>query len=457
MLKKGAIIETKVEKLVFGGLGLSTIDGLKLFVPDAVPGDIVQIRVTKKKQNFAEGRIETIISPSPQRIAARCKHFAICGGCTWQFLSYQDQLFYKQQIVQESLEHIGGFNNIIVNSIFGCEKPWNYRNKMEFSSALDKEAQADLGLHPKGYHYDVFTLTECHLSSPRYAEIVQTLRHWLRENQVLPYEPKTSNGYLKHVMIRHNRQGHLMLNFVTAPGNFPELASLQQTLTATDITAVLHTQVQSVRGKPTTRQQQTLWGRDYLEEEMSLPEPWGKLEFRIYPEAFFQPNPTQAQILYATALNLADIQSDDIFLDLYCGTGTLGLFASKKAKQVYGIDNVGDAIKSAEANALKNNVANAKFFVGDAAALIKQQDLQPTVAIIDPPRAGMNAEAIEIFAKLKLRKLVYISCNPTTQARDLKLLCERGYQLKHVQPVDMFPHTYHIENIAVLSNSGEEL
>lgn len=450
MFKKGDIVEAKIEKLVFGGLGLATIEGLKVFIADTVPDDVVKVKILKKKSHFAEGRLEELITPSPKRIQAKCKHFSVCGGCTWQFLSYEDQLLYKQQIVQESLEHIGGFQTLTISPILGCESPWSYRNKMEFSTALDNNGQVDLGLHPKGYHYDVFTLTECYLPSPRYAELVQVLRSWCREENILPYEPKTNTGFLKNVMIRHNQTGQIMINFVTVAGKFPETVTLRSLLAGLDIVSVLHTQVIAVRGKPTTKKSEKQWGQDYLEEALQLPAPWGKLEFRIYPEAFFQPNPKQAQLLYATALNLADIQTDDIFLDLYCGTGTLGLFASKKATQVYGIDNVADAIKSAEENAQKNKVTNAQFFVGDAATILKEEQLHPTVAIVDPPRAGMSSDAIEIFAQLKLRKLVYISCNPTTQARDLKLLCEQGYQLQTIQPVDMFPHTYHIENIVVL-------
>lgn len=450
-MKKGDEIVVTIAKLVFGGLGIATIEGLKIFVADSVPGDEVKVLITKKKAKFAEGKITDIITPSPKRIQAKCRHFSTCGGCTWQFLSYEDQLLYKQEIVQETIERIGGFTDIPLSPIIGCDTPWNYRNKMEFSFAYDQAGLAEIGLHPKGYHYDVFSLTECFLPSPQYAQIVQILRAWIRKYQISIYEQKSNQGVLMSVVIRHNQKNELLVNIVSRSGKIPHTEELITELEPLGVISLFHSQVHAMKGKPTTRILNLIWGKEFLEESLTLPAPWGTLQFRIYPEAFFQPNPVQAQILYTKALGLAGLTKSDIVLDLYCGTGTLGLFSSKQVQLVMGIDNVPDAIKSAEANALENGIHNASFFVGDAGAVLRnQKKMQPNIVITDPPRSGMTPETIDLLVGLPLKKIVYISCNPTTQARDLKLLCEKGYRLVHVQPVDMFPHTYHIENIVVL-------
>ena len=449
MFKKNQIIDIKTEKLAFGGLGVATHEGLKIFVAGTVPGDEAKIRISKKKKNYAEGRIVELLKPSTKRIQAKCKHFGVCGGCTWQFLSYEDQLFYKEQIVKESLEHLGGFKDVSVNKIIGCANPWNYRNKMEFSFSYNEEKEVSLGLHPKGYHYDVFELTECHLPSPVYAQIVSTVRTWARENKVPVYESKTEQGLLTNLVIRHNQAGDHLINIITRKGALPNTHELKEALKDFNIVAAFHTQVNALTGKSTTRITGKLWGEEHLQETLNLPEPWGKLQFKIYPDAFFQPNPDQAKILYQLALEAANIQPTDTVLDLYCGTGTLGLFASRKAKRVIGIDNVPDAIKSAEANAIDNQISNAEFFVGDAAEKLKELNLQAEIALVDPPRAGLMPQAVELIGKLPLERLVYVSCNPTTQARDLKELAKYGFVIKSVQPVDMFPHTYHIENVVV--------
>ncbi len=454
-LKKGQVLNCTITKLAFGGLGIAEYEGLKIFIAEAVPGDEVTIRISKKKNSYAEGKIVEILKPAEQRIKARCKHFGTCGGCTWQFLSYEDQLFYKQQIVAESLDHLGGIKDFPISPIVGCANPWFYRNKMEFSFAIDPEHKKRLGLHPKGYHYDVIDLQECFLPHPYYAALVKVVRAWAEENDISIYEQRSDGGLLMSVIIRHNQTEDFMIHIITKAGKLTNVADLEKrTMAIAQIKSALHTQIISEKGKPTRRVSTDLWGTKFIAESLELAKPWDTLHFDIYPDAFFQPNPRQAVLLYQHALNFAEISKDDIVLDLYCGTGTLGLFASRKAKQVIGIDNVPDAIKSAQENAQKNNCSNAQFHVGDAGQVLNELKLSPTIAIIDPPRAGLLPEALEQLIAMPLKKLVYISCNPTTQARDLKLLIASGYQVKAIQPVDMFPHTYHIENIVVLSKQG---
>ncbi|MBI4836707.1 MAG: 23S rRNA (uracil(1939)-C(5))-methyltransferase RlmD [Candidatus Abawacabacteria bacterium] len=449
-MKKGEIIDCDIEKLVFGGMGIATIDGLKVFIAETVPGDRAKVRITKKKAHYAEGKLLEIIRPSVKRTIPFCRHFGICGGCTWQFLSYPDQLTYKEAIVKESLEHIGDLQNIDLKPIVGCAMVKEYRNKMEFSFAYDEQGKADIGLHPKGFHYDVFTLIECYLPSPQYTQLVLKIREWLQTFNISIYQPRTDSGLLKTVVIRNNQKQELLINFITTKGAMPHSNELLAAIKDSNVISLFQTEIHARKGKPTTRKVTLIWGKDYLSEELSLGKPWGNLRFNIYPEAFFQPNPQQAQKLYALALDAANIQSSDTVLDLYCGTGTLGLFASRRAKHVIGVDNVPDAIKSAQANAQQNNISNIELHTGDAAQILSQISITPTIAIIDPPRAGMMPETIELLTKLPLQRLVYISCNPTTQARDIKLLQEHGYVFQYAQPVDMFPHTYHIENIAVL-------
>lgn len=453
--KKGSIITCSITKLAFGGLGITEYEGLKIFVSDSVPGDELSIRITKKKNNYAEGKIVEIIKPSAKRITAKCPHFGICGGCTWQFLSYEDQLFYKQHIVSESLEHLGGIKDFPISPIIGCPDPWYYRNKMEFSFAVDSNNHALLGLHPKGYHYDVTDLQVCFLPHPSYALLVKALIAWVRENNISIYEPRSDQGLLTNAVIRHNQQDEFMVHLISKEGKLTAIADLKEKVSAiANVQCALHTEVMSKKGKPTTRASTSLWGKAYIAEALALADPWQTLHFDIYPEAFFQPNPRQAVLLYQQALNFAQITAEDIVLDLYCGTGTLGLFASRKAKEVIGIDNVPDAIKSAQENAAKNACTNAQFHVGDAGEVLHQLKLTPSIAIVDPPRAGLLPEAIAEIVAMPLKRLVYISCNPTTQARDVKILIASGYALEHIQPVDMFPHTYHIENIVVLTKQG---
>jgi 23S rRNA (uracil1939-C5)-methyltransferase len=454
-LKKHQIITCSIQKLAFGGLGIAEYEGLKIFIPESVPGDEVSIRITKKKNNFAEGKIVEILKPSAKRIAAKCPHFGTCGGCTWQFLSYEDQLFYKQHIVTESLEHLGGIKDFPISPIIGCPEPWYYRNKMEFSFAIDANKHNLLGLHPKGYHYDVIDLQTCFLPHPSYALLVKAILAWVQENNISIYEPRSDQGLLTNVVIRHNQKEEFMIHIISRKGTLTNIDSLREKTTdIATIKSALHTQTISEKGKPTTRTSTHLWGDAFIAEELALEEPWQSLHFDIYPEAFFQPNPRQAVLLYQNALRFANITNQDIVLDLYCGTGTLGLFASRQAKQVIGIDNVPDAIKSAQENATKNNCLNTQFHVGDAGQVLNQLKLTPTIAIVDPPRAGLLPDAIAEIITMPLKKLVYISCNPTTQARDVKLLVAAGYDIEHIQPVDMFPHTYHIENIVVLTKQG---
>ncbi|MBP7057194.1 23S rRNA (uracil(1939)-C(5))-methyltransferase RlmD [Candidatus Gracilibacteria bacterium] len=453
-LKKGDTITLTINKLVFGGMGLGTHDGIKIFVPDSVPGDTVEIRIRKKKNSYAEGVITQIITSSPQRIVARCRHFEQCGGCTWQFLSYPDQLTYKQGIVTESFEHIGAVTNTQSQPIIGSDQYWHYRNKMEFSFATDEAGTPMLGLHPKGYHYDVFDLEECFLPHPIYAEIVKLTRAWAKDNAISIYTPRTNSGTLHTMVIRHNQADQFLINIITREPELPAVAELKQALAHLSIVSCLHTHLHSEVGHATTKTTKILWGTDHLSEELDLGTIWGKLDFTIYPEAFFQPNPRQATILYRTALNQALIKPTDTVLDLYCGTGTLGLFASRQAKQVIGIDNVADAIKSANDNARRNQCTNATFHTGDTATVLQSLQITPTVAIIDPPRAGLLPDAVTEIIKLNLQRLVYISCNPTTQARDIRLFLDAGYQIISMQPVDMFPHTYHIENIVVIEKSS---
>ena len=466
-LKKGQIIDLQIEKLAFGGQGLGKYEGVVTFVSNVIPGDRVRASLTKIKQKRMEAQLVEVVEPSKLRVPARCKHFDRCGGCTWQNLTYEEQLKFKSEQVWETLKHLGGFSEDelerIMKPIVGYESevgPWEYRNKMEFSFGTpSKEDQTPLlGLHLPKRRFDILNVEECFLPGGIAAEVVEVVREFAREEGLSVYHATRNEGFLRNLVVREGKNtGDVMVNLVTAPGDFKARERLIERLMTGEwagrITSLLWTQKVQQRGVRTRMETQVLAGAPMIHEELRL-ESGEVLRFEVGPDAFFQPNTRQAQVLYGKAIELAGLTGKEVVYDLYCGTGTIGMFCAHAAREVYGIEINETAVKNAARNAAKNGIENVHFVAADVGKILSDVDFpRPDVVIVDPPRAGLSGDMPQQVVDLEAPVIVYVSCNPATLARDLRFLTQNGYVLDSVQPVDMFPQTTHIENVSLLKKT----
>lgn len=480
-LKKGQSVEILIADLAFGGAGVGKMasdDGTAMdapegrsnavaelplglfvvFVEGVIPGDTAEVRVTKIKKQYAEADLVKIIKPSPSRIAPKCKHFGLCGGCSLQFLSYEDQLKWKEKVVKDSLQKIGGFKDVEVSTIIGCKDPQFYRNKMEYSFGTEQlGGPLALGLHPKKNYRAVFNLEECILQSPVSVELVAAGRKWAIDLGISPYDTRTSSGVLKNLIVREGKNtGELMVNLVTNGKDFSQEKAFAEFIKANfqAVTSLYRTAVTIKKGFRTVVEEFHLYGKKNLTETLSVKPKNARdqvtLTFEILPQAFFQPNTKQAEILYEKVLEFAQPTDNDTVLDLFCGTGTIGMFFAKLSSSVIGVELNASAVENAKSNASKNSINNIDFICADVDKFLEKSQLKGDILITDPPRAGIANKSLEKLLKLRTQKWVYVSCNPTTLARDLKIICADGYKLERVQPVDMFPHTYHVETVCLL-------
>jgi len=448
-LKKGTEIEVKIDSLVFGGRGIGEHEGRKVFVDGVVPGDLAKVSLKKIKTNYAEANLLEILEEGPSRIKAKCKHFDTCGGCKWQFIPYEEQCKVKEQQVRDSIERLGGLPGDLVQPIIPNSDPWNYRNKMELSFGIDAEGMAMLGFYPPGYHYEVFNLEECFLQSPLIAETVKKVRDFANEYNVPVFNKDTHEGLLRNLIIREGiNTGEIMIILVTSPGEFGRIDEFTD-LFDESVTSIYWNKIYQMKGRRTRIEEELLRGKPELLEVLHL-ENGHSLEFGILPQAFFQTNTKQAEVLYSKVLELADLNGDEVVFDLYCGTGTIGLFCAHKAKKVIGIEQNPAAVESAIINAKQNKIENAEYILGSVDAQLKGLDHKPDVVIVDPPRSGLGDKVVGQCVEFGASRIVYVSCNPTTLARDLKKFLELGYSTKSITPVDMFPQTSHVESVVLL-------
>ena len=447
------------------GKALTRIDDMVVFVPYCVPGDIVDMQVTKKKHSFMEARVERIVKPSEERCEAVCKHYGVCGGCKWQILPYPAQLRYKQQQVTDNLTRIGKVKLPEISPILGSKHIYAYRNKLEFTFADRKWLSWDeihaaggldqidnsygLGFHITNCFDKVLDIEECHLMPDINNRIRNGIRRFARDHAMTFYNEHTHQGQLRTLILRANHKGEIMLILSfgeTLDDNgfallewlhseFPEIVSLQY---------VVNTKFNDTIGDLDI---QVFFGADHIMEEME------GLQFKVGPKSFYQTNTEQAYELYKVARNFAELTGEELVFDLYTGTGTIANFVAKQAKQVIGIEYVPEAIEDAKVNAKINHLNNTLFFAGDIKDILNEDFIaqygRPDVIITDPPRAGMHEDVVKTILFAEPKRIVYVSCNPATQARDLALLDEK-YEVTKVQPVDMFPHTQHVENVVQL-------
>jgi 23S rRNA (uracil1939-C5)-methyltransferase len=445
------------------GKSVAKQDGLTIFVPFAVPGDIVDVEIYKRKHGYAEANLLAVKKPSPDRVEPPCVHFGACGGCKWQMLSYEKQLAFKQKQVEDNFRHLGKFEFPEISPIIGSEKQYYYRNKLEYTFSTLKWLPYDqlkqyengvffeqrcLGFHVPGMFDKVLDIEHCMLQAAPSNEIRLFLREYALSNELAFYNPREQTGLLRNVIIRTASTGDIMVVLVVTEATaeakemmqalydrFPEITSLVYVVNTKMNDAIFDLPFHLFKGK------------DFIMEEME------GLHFKIGPKSFYQTNSEQAYNLYKTAREFAAIQKDDVVYDLFTGTGTIANFVAHQAKKVVGIEYVDTAVADARINSERNGISNTEFLVGDMAKIFTADFIEkhgmPNVIISDPPRAGMHPNVIEQLLRMEVPRIVYVSCNPATQARDLTLLNEK-YRVTAVQPVDMFPQTQHVENVVRL-------
>lgn len=450
--KKNTVHEVEIESLAFGGLGVAKPEGFVVFVEGGIPGDRIQARIIKKTKNHARALIQEIVEPSPKRIEARCPLFHRCGGCTWQDLGYEEQLGWKQRQVAETLRQIGGIGeDVEFRPIIASPEVWNYRNKMEYSFGTDDEGQTILGFHiPKSYHR-IFAVDRCLIHPEPYDALLGALTAYAREHSLSAYDQRSHGGFLRHAVMRYSRStGKVVLILITASGKLPDPENLAKTLRAAcpELQGFIWGINDGVADVAFMREKRFSWGDPVLRDNLN------GLDFRISPFSFFQTNPSAAEKLYLATVELADLGPEDCVLDAFCGTGSIALHCARHVRQVVGVEIGVDAVHDARRNAHINGIKNASFV---AAPVREGLELGRGLAggyfshvIIDPPRGGMDKKSLSGLIALKAQTFIYVSCNPSTLARDLEKLADNGYRVEVVQPVDMFPHTYHIEVIVRL-------
>lgn len=463
-MKKGTTFEARIDKFADRGKSLSRIDGYVVFFPGGVPGDRVRATLIRARSRHGEARIEELLEPSELRTDPKCSYFGACGGCKWQHVRYESQLDAKGQAVREAFEHHGGFDSPLVHPAMGSESIWFYRNKMEFSFSAERWLTTEeiatgerfdldfaLGLHAPGYFNKVLDLTECHLQSELSAQIVNGFRRLAIDRGWKAWHIRKHEGYLRHLVIRQaHHTDDLMVNLVTSRLDEERNEEIATFLRAEfpQVTTFVNGVHSGVSQTAFGESLHTVFGPGLVRDRI------GPYTFEIGPNAFFQTNTAQAERLYDVAKGFARITPDDLVYDLYCGAGSITLFVAAEAKHVVGVELIEDAVVNARANAKVNGIGNVTFETGDMLKLFTPDFVRkhgkPDVLIVDPPRAGMHPKVVRQIAELRPERFVYVSCNPLTQARDLAALTD-AYTLDELQPVDLFPHTFHVENVARLT------
>lgn len=463
--KRQPVFNITIDSYAAEGKSIAHLEeGKVLFVENSIPGDVINAVIVKNKKSWAEGRMTELVSPSPLRIDPFCPHFGVCGGCKWQMLPYEKQILYKQQQVQDQLERIGHIELPPMQTIIGSPRERFYRNKLEFTFCKQRyrtrnelETAGDeilpvepaLGFHAPGLFDKVVDVKVCYLQDEPTNTLLTVLREYTRHHNLEYYDYRAQTGWLRNIIIRVARTGEVLINLVIQHEKKAERIALLDHILANvpGITTLHYTINPKVNDTINDLEVHCYHGKGYIEETLE------DFRFKISPKSFFQTNTYQAEALYTATREFAGLTGNETVYDLYCGTGSIGIFCSKNAGRVIGIEVIEDAIKDAKENASINKLDNCTFYAGDVANICTDAFFEahgrPDVIITDPPRAGMHPKLVEQLLTLSPPKIVYVSCNPSTQARDLQLLDEK-YKVTRLQPVDMFPHTHHIENIALL-------
>ncbi|MBU4318111.1 MAG: 23S rRNA (uracil(1939)-C(5))-methyltransferase RlmD [Proteobacteria bacterium] len=458
ILKKGENIELEITDMAIGGRGIARVDGLVVFVDFAMPGDRVLARITKKKKSHAEAVVVSVLESSAFRLSPPCEVFGFCGGCKWQFVQYEKQLEYKRQFVRDAMEHIALLKDVPVHPTLATSSVYGYRNKMEFSCSdsrwllpsqlgqEDIEKDFALGLHVPGTFHKVIKIDTCLLQPDLGNEILRYGAEFMKHSPKPVYGLKSHEGFWRFLMLRHSvYHDQWMVNIITSSEDRAAVLPLAQSL------QTRFPQIVSVMNNVTGRKAAIAVG-EYeicLAGDKVIKDRIGDFEFKVSANSFFQTNSLGAETLYKVAKQYAGLTGKETVLDLYCGTGTISIFLSDSAATVTGLEIVESAVEDAVNNCVQNHVSNCRFILGDIRESLKSMDQKPDVLIIDPPRVGMHKDVVQQILDMGPDRIVYVSCNPATQARDLALMKE-DYRVEEIQPVDMFPHTFHVEAVARL-------
>lgn len=448
-MKKEDIITIQIVDMGVDGEGIGKLDGFTFFVKDAVIGDTVQAKIMKMKKNYGYARLMQVAKPSALRVEPRCKFARQCGGCQLQAMEYKAQLSYKAEKIWNNLKHIGGLTELPRPEIIGMDNPWRYRNKAQFPFGTDKEGHVVTGFYAARTH-NIIPCTECWLGVEENQPVLQKILDHMKQHHIPAYDEKTGKGVLRHVLLRKGfRTGEIMVCLVVNGRKFKAMNELSVSLQ--EIPGMTSIQI-NVNTKNTNVIMGTelipVWGKKYITDYIK------DIQYQISPLSFYQVNPVQTEKLYETALDFAELKGHETVWDLYCGIGTISLFLAKKAKQVYGVEIIPEAIEDAKRNARLNGIKNAEFFVGKAEEVLPEKyekdGIYADVIVVDPPRKGCDPAALATMVKMQPERIVYVSCDSATLARDLKYLCGEGYEVRKVKGCDMFPGTVHVECVALL-------
>jgi 23S rRNA (uracil1939-C5)-methyltransferase len=439
-LRNGDEVEVTVDDLAHGGNGVARLDGYVVFVRGAVPGDRVVARVTKSKRAYAEAVLVEVVEPSPERIPPRADH----PGAPWQVLPYERQLEVKQAQVEDALRRIGRLDGFALDPIVPAVEQWRYRNKLEFSFGTGPDGELLCGFHAPGSWEEIVGVEDCLLQSERGNAARRAMHEWCRERGLAAWDRRTQEGFLRNLVIREGRRtGELQVRLVTSDRD-EDLGGLAD---AVDAHSVIWTRVPGVAENVQDGRDELLGGAEHIAEELA------GLTFQLSANAFFQTNTEMAERLYAVAAELADLRGHERVYDLFCGIGTIGLSLASRAGEVWGLEIVEPAVADAIASAKRNGIGNARFFAGDVRLALRELTAtagRPDVVVVDPPRAGLSQKVVRRIVEAAPKRVVYVSCNPTTLAPNAAQLVEAGYLLRRVRAVDMFPQTHHVECVAVL-------
>ena len=454
-MKKNETVTVSIEDIGVNGEGIGKVDGYTLFVKNGIIGDTVEAVITKAKKNYGYAKVLKILEPSSKRVEAVCNVARQCGGCQLQELSYEAQLEFKEKKVRGNLERIGGFSKELLNQVMqpicGMENEFRYRNKAQFPIGTDKNGNIVAGFYAGRTHH-IVSNTDCVLGVEINGYILNTIVGFMNEYGISAYDEETQKGLVRHVLIRYGFTTKeimvcLVINGMGIPNNEILVERLCRIEGMTSISYSINRENTNViMGKDI----HVLWGQEFITDYI------GDVKYQISPLSFYQVNPVQTEKLYGLALEYADLKGEEVVWDLYCGIGTISLFLAKSAKKVYGVEIVPQAIEDAKNNATINGIENAEFFVGKAEEILSKyyaenKNIYADVIVVDPPRKGCEETLLETMVQMKPRRIVYVSCDSATLARDLKYLCENGYDIKEVTPVDQFPMTVHVESVVLLS------
>ncbi|MDD3617724.1 MAG: 23S rRNA (uracil(1939)-C(5))-methyltransferase RlmD [Lachnospiraceae bacterium] len=449
MYKKNDVVELLIEDMSHEGSGIGKADGYTIFVKDAVIGDKVEVKIIKAKKNYGYGRLMKIIQPSSWRVEPVCPYAKQCGGCQIQMLDYTKQLEFKENMIRNNLKRIGGFEEIPFEAMLGMEEPFRYRNKAQFPVGTDKEGNLITGFYA-GRTHAIIPNRECYLGVEVNQQILDIVLGFMEENQITAYDEQTGKGLVRHVLIRYGfTSKEIMVCLVVNGSSVPHADILVERLEKIPGMASISINVNTKRSNVILGDQvKVLWGSSYIQDSI------GDVLFQISPLSFYQVNPVQTKVLYEKAMEYAGLQGEETVWDLYCGIGTISLFLSQKAKKVYGVEIVPQAIEDARHNAKLNGIENAEFFVGKAEEVLPEQyeknHVHADVIVVDPPRKGCEESLLDTMVQMAPERIVYVSCDSATLARDLKYLCQKGYELVKVCGVDQFCQTVHVESVCLL-------